>query len=70
MNEKQQKPDCQLEVQMLKGFDLVQEYADRLRAGASCDNCVYLETSICSTCNHLDCWTSYDQIESDLYPLL
>lgn len=39
--------------------DRVQEYADRLAAGCSCDNCVMLETEQCSTCSHLQNWVGY-----------
>lgn len=59
MNEKQQRSDCQPEPQMLKGFDPVQEYADKIRAGARCENCVNLGSSYCNTCNHYELYVSY-----------
>lgn len=66
MNEKRQRPDRQPQSQMLKGFDPVQEYADRLRAGCSCNNCLLAGTVECSICNHLDHYFGIHSIEKGI----
>lgn len=40
------RPDCPCP-------DPVQDFADKLRSGANCETCVWLETEFCSTCVHL-----------------
>lgn len=33
--------------------DPVQDFADKLRSGANCELCAWLETKVCTTCVHL-----------------
>lgn len=48
--------------------DPVQDFADKLRSGASCESCAWFETEFCSTCVHLSIYAPASDL-ADYLPL-